>query len=121
MRGVMWFLTAAAVIALAFWAYRETHATQQAKAELRQLQRDIARLNEALAVQRAEWAFLNRPDRLRELVELNFGRLMLMPMMPEQFGRIDEVSFPPPPPLLPQGLGLSVETIATLSAEEEPL
>ena len=120
MRGLIAFATAAAVIALAFWAYRETHATQQSMAELRQLQREISGLREARAVQRAEWAFLNRPDRLRELVELNFDRLMLMPMTPEQFGELEQVAFPPPPPAALPGLMDPVETFAA-SDEEEPL
>ncbi|MGY6632589.1 MAG: cell division protein FtsL [Alkalilacustris sp.] len=98
MRGLLYLLTAVGVIALAFWAYRETHRTQQAMSELRQLQREIGALREAVAVQRAEWAWLNRPDRLRMLAELNFERLQLMPLRPDQFGEIDQIAFPPPPP-----------------------
>ncbi len=98
MRGIIYLLTAVAVIALAFWAYRETHKTQAAMAELRQLQREIGALREAVAVQRAEWAWLNRPDRLRLLAEANFETLRLMPMRPEQFGEIEQIAFPPPPP-----------------------
>ena len=119
MRGFLYVLTALGVIGLAFWAYRETHRTQQAMSELRQLQREIAGLREAIAVQRTEWAFLNRPDRLRELAELNFDRLRLMPMAPEQFGDIEQVAFPPP---APAPVLMPIETIATLAeGEEEPL
>ena len=117
MRGFLCLLIALGVIGLAFWAYRETHRTQQSMAELRQLQREISTLREALSVQRAEWAYLNRPDRLRELVELNYERLGLMPMAPEQFGSIDEVAYPPPEP--EPALSRATETFGTLAAEEE--
>ena len=112
MRGLLYLLTAAAVIGLAFWAYRETHRTQQAMSELRQLQREIGALREAVAVQRAEWAWLNRPDRLRLLAEINYDRLQLMPLRPDQFGEIEQIAFPPP--LLPAFLpGLPDPTAPT--------
>lgn len=122
MRGFLYVLTAIGVIGLAFWAYRETHRTQQATAELRQLRTEIAALREAISVQRAEWAWLNRPDRLRELAAVNFDRLGLMPMLPGQFGSIAEVPFPPEPEPTPWPmLGAPVETMAAPDAEEEPL
>lgn len=122
MRGFLSALTVIAVIALAFWAYRETHLTQQALAERRALEREIGALREALAVQRAEWAYLNRPERLAVLAEMNFDRLGLMPFAPDQFGEIDQVPYPPRPMTLPS-LGQPVETMAaTMSPdEEEPL
>ena len=117
MRSILYMLTALGVIGLAFWAYRETHRTQQSTAELRQLQREISGLREALSVQRAEWAFLNRPERLRELVELNHERLRLMPMAPEQFGTVEQVPYPPPEPAL--WLTDPIETRGSLGTEEE--
>lgn len=118
MRSFLYVLTALAVIGLAFWAYHETHRTQQSFAELRSLQREISALREALSVQRAEWAFLNRPDRLRELADLNYDRLRLMPMGPEQFGEIEQVTFPVEP--LPM-LADPIDTFAATDGEEEPL
>jgi hypothetical protein len=97
MRGFFYVMTGFAVMALAFWAYRENYTTQQALREAGRLQREIVALSEALAVQRAEWAYLNRPQRLRELADLNFDRLGLLPLRPEQFGAVEHVSYPLPP------------------------
>ncbi len=95
MRPLLYILTALAVIGLAFWAYRENYATQQALSDTKRLQREIGQTQERLGVLRAEWAYLNRPDRLRELANINFDRLGLLPLRPDQFGRVDEVTFPP--------------------------
>ena len=97
MRPVLFVLTFLGVMALAFWAYRENYATQQALKDVSALNRQIAALREALSVQRAEWAYLNRPDRLRELAALNFDRLGLLPLEPAQFGAADQVSYPQDP------------------------
>ncbi len=99
MRSLLYVLTALAVIGLAFWAYRENYLTQEAQAEAQKLQRDIGDARARLRVLNAEWAYLNRPDRLMDLVELNYEKLGLMPLQPYQFGRVDQVSFPAPPEL----------------------
>lgn len=100
MRAFIYLFTSLCVIGLAFWAYRENYLTQAVRDETRQLQRDIGAAQTRLNVLRAEWAYLNRPERLRELAVINFDRLGLLPMRAYQFGRIDEVAFPPEP-LLP--------------------
>jgi cell division protein FtsL len=97
MRGLLYLLSALGVMALAVWAYNENHKTQQARAELRELHREIRSLREAIGVQRAEWAYLSRPERLQELAKMNFMRLRLIPLGGGQFGRIDEIVYPLPP------------------------
>lgn len=96
MRSLFYVLTAVAVMALAVWAYRENYATQQALDEVETLNREIGRLREELAVLNAEWAYLNRPDRLRALADLSFDRLGLLPLSPEQFGNVEQVAYPVP-------------------------
>jgi hypothetical protein len=96
MRPVLYVLSFLGLIALGFWAYRENYATQAALKQVEVLQRQIADLREGLSVQRAEWAYLNRPDRLRELATANFDRLGLLPMEPTQFGTPGQVAYPTP-------------------------
>ncbi len=108
MRTVLYILTTLVVIALAFWAYRENYATQQALSDAERLHRDIRAAHARLAVLRAEWAYLNRPDRLRDLADINFDRLGLLPLAPEQFGIIDQVAYPTPEPLaITKGIDVS--------------
>ena len=97
MRGLFLSLATLAVMALAFWAYRENYATQEAQRDLRRMNAEIADLREALAVQRAEWAYLNRPDRLRALADLNFDRLNLLPLSSEQLSDVALLPLAPAP------------------------
>lgn len=94
MRSFIYVLSALTVLALAFWAYRENYETQAELRQVRSLQNHIAGLREALTIQRAEWAYLNRPDRLRDLATINFDRLGLLPLQPEQFGHPQDVAYP---------------------------
>ncbi|WP_238364278.1 cell division protein FtsL [Mesobacterium pallidum] len=96
MKSMLYVMTALAVMALAFWAYRENYQTQAALDEVRDLRQEIGATRGELGVLRAEWAYLNRPDRLRELAGLNFPDLGLLPLRPDQFGRVDQVAFPSP-------------------------
>lgn len=97
MRGLFYILTALAVMGLAFWAYQENYKTQSAIAEVRSLHGEIGTAHERLSMLRAEWAYLNRPDRLADLADLNFDRLGLLPLMPDAFGAVDQIIYPLPP------------------------
>ena len=99
MRSLLYTCSAVAVMALAFWAYTENYKTQDSIREVRNLHRDIGVQRQRLSVLRAEWAYLNRPARLRDLAEINFDRLGLLPLQPYQFGKIDQVSYPERDPL----------------------
>lgn len=115
MKGLAYVLAALAVSALAFWAYQENYATQKVLKDTQRLQREIGAAQVRLGVLRAEWAYLNRPNRLLELSEINFDRLGLLPLRPDQFGRVDEISYPPQE-LLPITNPVDVSTMSRKQA-----
>ncbi|MCY4306542.1 MAG: cell division protein FtsL [Aestuariivita sp.] len=82
------------VFALALWANQESYKTRIALKELRKTQQDLSKSYSRLDALRTEWAYLNRPQRLRKLVELHFDQLALRPLRAQQFGLVSEVNFP---------------------------
>jgi hypothetical protein len=97
MRTILHLSAIAFVAICATWAYRVNYATQEAMSRVAELRTQIAREHEALSLLRAEWAYLNRPDRLAALVEQNAEALELVPLTPDQFADAAIVAYPPPP------------------------
>lgn len=93
MRSLLYIVSALAVMGLAYWAYSENYKTQASLDRSHALQGEIGRMQEEMAVLRAEWAYLNRPDRLRDLAQMNYDKLELNVLEPGQFGRVDQVAF----------------------------
>jgi hypothetical protein len=119
-KGLIYATLAFAVMGLSVWAYQENYHTQAALRELRNLRAELARAEARLDRLYAEWAWLNRPDRLRELALVNFGRLELLPLPPEAFASVEEVAYPPTL-LGPIGSPLAVSSDGALPGGEEPL
>lgn len=120
MRGILNVAAFMAVIGLAFWAYQQNYQTQEQLRIVRNLHADIGSAHARLKMLNAEWAYLNRPDRLRDLADLNFNRLGLVPMAPESFGSVDQVHFP----VAPLGLILDpvdVSSDGATNSNEDPL
>ncbi|SDE51148.1 cell division protein FtsL [Limimaricola pyoseonensis] len=119
MRGVIYVLVALGVVGLGFWAYQENYRTQQSLRDVRKLYSQIGAAHARLGMLNAEWAYLNRPDRLRDLADLNFDRLALLPMTPEAFGHVGQVGFPPE--MLPPIMNPVEVSTAMMNTDEEPL
>lgn len=118
MRALVHILAFVAVIGLAFWAYQQNYKTQESVARVRDLHRQIGAAHARIGALQAEWAYLRRPDRLRELADLNFDRLGLLPLSADSFGRVDDVVYPIRP------LGVITGTVEVSSDGidgEEPL
>jgi len=118
MRGLVLALAILFLMGAGTWAYRQNYATRDVFQESRALQSEIAQAQQRLGVLRAEWAYLNRPDRLRDLAELNFDRLELLPLRPDQFARVADLA--PPPLLDPEDDGLARAYDASSVSESRP-
>ncbi|MEM1362337.1 MAG: cell division protein FtsL [Pseudomonadota bacterium] len=104
MRTLLALFTGLLVLLTGYWAYQQNYLTRLEVAELEKVQRDLHMLRARKEVLEVEWAYLNRPERLRRLADLNFERLGLLPMSPDHFGDIDRIAYPPRPPLPPSNL-----------------
>lgn len=82
------------VVVAATWVYRVNYRTQAALDHVAALRAELRERREAISVLRAEWAYLNRPDRLRALAAPYAESLGLAPLAPEQFAGISEIPFP---------------------------
>jgi hypothetical protein len=80
------------------------YATQEALNRVADLSAAIAAEREALGVLEAEWAYLNRPDRLRALVTAHSELLQLVELEPAHFGEAAMVAYPPEPDEDPDAL-----------------
>lgn len=86
MRSFFFILCSIAVVGLAYWAYNENYKTQAKLKHIAQLRQEISEERQTISVLNAEWAYLNRPSRLRHLVDMNFEDLELIPLNGDHFG-----------------------------------
>ncbi|PWJ13278.1 cell division protein FtsL [Jannaschia seohaensis] len=96
MRGFIYTVSTVIVVLLGVWAYHEGYETRATEKAVAQLEREIGQRHQELSMLRAEWAYLNRPDRLQALAEMNFERLELMPLSSDHFALIEQVGYPLP-------------------------
>ncbi len=96
MRGVIYLFCIFLVVVSAYWSYSVTYKTQDKVEVAEQLRRKINKERRAIAVLRAEWAYLNAPERLEALVGQHAARLGLKPMVPERFAELGDIEPPQP-------------------------
>lgn len=79
--------------------YLVSQQVQSTEAKLRELNRDIVKQEEAIHVLRAEWSYLNTPERLKKLAKEHTG---LRPMDGTQIAEISTLPDRPPEPEAPE-------------------
>ncbi|MBR0644969.1 cell division protein FtsL, partial [Plastoroseomonas hellenica] len=82
-------LSLVAAAGAGYYLYQVKQSVAQLDRELRDVRRQTETAMERTQVLRAEWAMLNEPDRLRQVVQRT---LTLEPMTPGQFVRFSDLS-----------------------------
>ena len=85
-RSTLLWLIAAILVGCGL--YQLKYEVQAKEEQLARLNRQIQAEQEAIHVLNAEWAFLNRPDRLGDLAARH---LEMNPVTPAQFGRVASI------------------------------
>lgn len=80
----------AVIVAASFILYRVKYDVQALRAQVAEASRELAAEEEALRVANAEWAYLNRPQRLKELAAKH---LDAMALKADQVAEIEAVPF----------------------------
>ncbi|MDX5366199.1 MAG: hypothetical protein LPK88_07175 [Alphaproteobacteria bacterium] len=91
MMRVINFLLILAVIGLSVGLYDIKYKAEEAVRHARQLEQRIASEQEAIRVLRAEWSYLNQPERLQELAS---RYTTLQPLGAGQIGSFEDVPMP---------------------------
>jgi hypothetical protein len=116
MLRVLHALVIAALVVSAAWVYKiKFEGTLQAE-RVSKLRAEIRRERDAIAILRAEWAQLDRPDRIQALAERH---LTLRPATVSHFDTLDnlpERPHPLVPPGTPDPIGAVIESFADSEA-----
>lgn len=80
-----------AVIGLSIGLYDIKYRAEVAETKATKIQRDIASEQESIRVLRAEWSYLNQPQRMQELAK---RYMKLEPLQPAQIGTFADVPMP---------------------------
>lgn len=91
MRTLFYLFSSCLLILSAYWAYSVNYTTRAAERSVDALKQQIVEETDKIEVLRAEWAYLNRPERLTRLAEANFEILRLVPVRADHFGDIADV------------------------------
>lgn len=94
MRTFYYLVSCILIAGFAAWSYNVNLETRTVTARAKVLEAAISAEKEKIDVLEAEWAYLNRPERLIRLAEANFPRLGLLPLSPDNLADARTVAYP---------------------------
>lgn len=75
----------------AFWLYQVKHQAKVTENRIAEIEAQIAAEKEALLLLKAEWSYLNRPERVQRLAERFSEKLGLKAVQPYQVGIMQDL------------------------------
>ncbi len=84
-------------LVLALSLYLIENQVQQMERELANLDAELLGNRRAIQVLKAEWSYLNRPERLQALAARHVEALALAPVSPDQIVQFDDLPARPEP------------------------
>ncbi|HEX2136856.1 MAG TPA: hypothetical protein VHG30_13285 [Microvirga sp.] len=108
------FAAISALVGSAGYAYSIKYETLYHAEQVAKLKAKLQRERDAIAVLRAEWQHLNRPDRLQVAVERH---LDLQPLGVQQMARLSDLPNRPP---REDGIGRKLEALGLLEPTATP-
>ena len=90
MRLIFLFVCSVCLIVVSVWAYNVNYKARSTIKALNYLSSEIERKQSQIKLLKAEWAYLNRPERLNKLITIHFSELGLIPLSHENYLSFDE-------------------------------
>ena len=94
MRTLYYLLSITLLVGFATWSYKVNYATRAAERRVAVLGSEITTEIEKIEILKAEWAYLNRPERLLRLADANFDVLGLGAIQADQTAKIVDIAHP---------------------------
>ena len=93
MKIFLYIIGSILIFFVASWSYSINYETRKNIEITKNLKMQIIDNNEHYEILKAEWAYLNRPERLEKLVEKYFNFLRLMPISSINYSDITYLEF----------------------------
>ena len=90
MRLVMLFTSSILLIIVSVWAYNVNYKSRSVIKSVNSLSSQIQEKQARIKLLKAEWTYLNRPNRLNKLMTLHFPELQLISLSHENYLLFDK-------------------------------
>lgn len=97
MRLLLYFAGILSLLTLAALSYSQNYATREILSEIDRTKTTIRAKQQQLRALEDEWAYLNRPDRIKALAVLNYSHIQLSRQFPQAPQSISDLPFQPDP------------------------
>lgn len=97
MRLLLYITGILSLLALATLSYSQNYTTREVLSDIEGLKVSIRARQQQLRALQDEWAYLNRPDRIKALTVLNYTHIQLIRQLPEPPHQINDLPFNPDP------------------------